>query len=96
MASSGVMNMGSPPKIAVYKNTKNVAAPPTLLLFSAAALIVARARPPAANIQIPCPTDPQYRVHRRPMRSKVNTQIKVANLKRDQFEDCSKPCVTHM
>jgi hypothetical protein len=35
--------------------------------------------PPARNMAIPWPTDPQYNVHLRPMRSRVKTQIRVEN-----------------
>jgi hypothetical protein len=46
---------------------------------SALALMARRENPPARNIAIPCTTEPQYKVQRRPMRSKVNTQMSVAN-----------------
>ena len=68
------------PNIMVYKYTKKTAAPPTWVLADPVACWVASARPPAQKQQIPWPTAPQYRVHRRPMRSRVKTQINVASL----------------
>ena len=58
--SHGTVNHVAP-KMAVNKNTKKMAPPPTpeVLVPLFLALIVARARPPAQNMQIPCPTEPQ-------------------------------------
>lgn len=51
------------------------------LPISPAALlsIARRENPPARNMAIPWTAAPQYKVHRRPMRSRVKTQISVAN-----------------
>jgi len=42
-------------------------------------LIARRDIPPARNIAMPWPTEPQYNVHRLPMRSRVKTQMSVEN-----------------
>jgi hypothetical protein len=36
--------------------------------------------PPARNMNMPWHTDPQYSVHRRPIRSSVKTQTSVENM----------------
>jgi len=41
--------------------------------------IASRDIPPARNMAMPWPTDPQYSVQRRPMRSRVKTQMRVEN-----------------
>lgn len=53
-----------------------------LMLPSALELMARRENPPARNMAMPCTIEPQYNVQRRPMRSKVNTQTRVANLDR--------------
>jgi hypothetical protein len=46
---------------------------------SALAFMARRENPPARNMAMPCTIEPQYNVQRRPMRSKVKTQTRVAN-----------------
>ena len=47
------------------------------------ALVAIRPKPPARNMAMPWPTEPQYKVQRRPMRSSVKTQIRVENYVKD-------------
>lgn len=54
------------------------------MLPPALASMARRENPPAKNIAMPWTTDPQYRVHRRPIRSRVKTQTSVANYTRNQ------------
>lgn len=81
--SHGTVNQVAP-NTEVKMKTKDAAAMPydvALDSFPAArASIPPLDIPPARNMAIPIPTDPQYRVHRRPMRSRVNTQMSVENI----------------
>lgn len=63
------------PNMKVKMNTIATAPYPADLFVSASL-----ESPPARNRAIPCPTDPQYNVHRRPIRSSVKTQINVENM----------------
>lgn len=71
------------PKTDVKMKIMDAAAAPYWEAFSvspaAVASIPRRAKPPARNMTIPWAVEPQYRVHRRPMRSRVKTQMRVAN-----------------
>lgn len=80
--SQGTVNQVAP-KTEVKMKIMDAAAAPywdALSVFSAAvASIPTRAKPPARNMAMPCAAEPQNRVHRRPMRSRVKTQTRVAN-----------------
>jgi hypothetical protein len=56
------------------------AAAPYCDAFDGSELLIANLDiPPARNMAMPWPTDPQYNVHLRPIRSRVNTQMSVEN-----------------
>ena len=71
------------PKTEVKMKTIEAAAAPKELARerspSARASMASREKPPARNMAIPCAVDPQYKVHLRPIRSRVKTQTRVAN-----------------
>lgn len=71
------------PKTDVKRNTIAAAAAPNEYARpsspAARASMASREKPPARNMAIPCTAAPHHSVTRRPRRSRVKTQIKVAN-----------------
>jgi hypothetical protein len=71
------------PNTNVKMKIMEAAAAPYCEAFPGSVLsIPSRDIPPARNIAIPWPTEPQYNVHLLPIRSRVNTQMRVENCRK--------------